>query len=137
MKRFIMVLMAIWILAAANIGFAMSQEQLDEARQQAQERIDQVEEVTYDTLAANEKYYYGKTIKVKGNCYLYHDGMALLNGGGDGKTISIQVMTYQYNVNTDYTVVGRFAGMIDTVEGPKWAAILEKTHLPFMSEFGL
>lgn len=137
MKRFAMAVMVVCLLATANIGLAMSQEQLDQARQHAQERINQAEEVTYDTLAANEKYYYGKTVKIKGVCYLYDDGYGFLNGGGDGKTIAVQIMTYRYKVDTEYTVVGRFGGMVDTVEGTKWAFILEETHLPFMSEYGL
>ncbi|HWR09713.1 hypothetical protein, partial [Sporomusa sp.] len=76
------------------------------------------------------------TVKIKGICSAYSEGKALLET--DGGRFAIQVMTYRYQPDTEYTVIGKFAGIMDAKgDDLDWAIIVEETHLPFMSEYGL
>ncbi|GBG56586.1 hypothetical protein SPFL3102_00398 [Sporomusaceae bacterium FL31] len=136
MKKTIVVLMAIWLLMSVNTGLAMSQEQLENQRNRAEARINSVPEISYDDLLANSDAYYGKVVKVSGECFYFKDNVALL-GVARGKIFSISIMTYRFRPDTTYTVVGKFAGVNTTDNGEKWLVILEETHTPFMSEYGL
>lgn len=136
MKRLTAVLMAICIMLSANMGWAMSQGQLEKQRETTEERMEKMPEVTFEELAANEDYYYKKSVKVRGVCTEYLNGNALLGDGGNG-TFGIKVMSYQFKPGTEYTVIGKFAGIMKTKEGNHWAILVEECHLPFMSEYGL
>lgn len=137
MRKYMILLVVLCSMLITSVAMAMTQEQLDEKRAYAEKRINQVEEVTYKQLLENEKHYYKKFVKVKGLCGLSNNGLALIGDEEATKVFSVQIMSYRFKVGTEYTVVGQFAGIMNTVEGDKWAVILEDTHLPYMSEYGL
>lgn len=136
MKKLVAVLMSVCVLMSANIGLAKSQDRMEDKRQRAEERVNSVPEISYDNLLANADAYYGKVVKVKGECFYSKDNAALL-GVAQGKVFQISIMTYRFLPDNMYTVVGKFAGVNNTSEGEKWLVILEETHTPFMSEYGL
>lgn len=136
MKKLTAVLIVICLMLSTTVGWAMSKAQLNKERETTEERMEKMPEVTFEELAANEDYYFKKSVKVRGVCSEYLNGNALLGDGGDG-TFGIKVMSYQFKPGTEYTVIGKFAGIMKTKEGTHWAILVEEAHLPYMSEYGL
>ena len=112
-----------------------------QARQDAQDAIDNSPHVSFADLQAHEADYFKKTVVIEGDCYYSKADVAFI-ADENGNTIAISPLTtYQLIPDTHYTIVGTFAGMTtmqDANDQTKPMAVLvEVTHLPYGSELGL
>lgn len=139
MKKFnlvFVVMMVVSLLIMPLSASAMTEDQLAEKQDSAQVRLDQVDEVSWDDLVNNEAGYKNKIVKVTGVCYYTKNTTSLLKyDHTDGKTIAVQLRSYKWKPDTEYTIVGKFIGIYITEEGNKWPNIVEETHLPYFSEW--
>ncbi|WP_312340074.1 hypothetical protein [Anaerospora hongkongensis] len=107
-----------------------------EERKNAREKINETEWVTYQQLAENEEHYKDKIVNFTATCR-YFDGKAMALLGEKGELFSVQIRTYRFKPDVEYTVVGRFLGMMPAKGEPPWAIFIETTHLPYFEEYGL
>ncbi|MEN6622749.1 MAG: hypothetical protein ABFD50_14515 [Smithella sp.] len=125
-------------LLPVTTGSAMSQLELQNYRAEAQQTLDNTDEVSWYDLRDNESGYAGQNVKFTAKSLGIDPGHSIGFKDDDGNLFAIAYpLPYRFKPGTKYTISATFSKMV-TVDGETAAVFtVEQTHLPVMSEYGL
>ena len=138
MRKLTVAIMVACVLLSANVGFAMTQKQLEDRRSQMFDALKHTQEVSWGALSNNENAYVGKVVKFRATCAGTDDPSVYLKDSNGNDFVILKSAYYKLKVGTEYTISAKFKKIVTADDGDKAAMFeYEEAHLPYLSEYGL